>query len=318
MPNEALKGLATPNTGDLTGAWGTAAINPNMQVIGGYLGGIQSVSLSTANVSLSIATGVIGTGSITAGAGPVQVANAVLKFTGAITSNIVVTFPCPGFWMVRNDCTGAFTLRVRAAGTGNVIGLPPGELTHVYNDGTNFDFVDMGRVGSYMRLAVSTTPAWMIACTVQPFLPCVATAAYSASVYPALAVMLGSTFGGNGITTFGVPDKSNRIGVPIGGGRLTAAGSGIDGSTLGASGGSQLSEAHNHAANVNDPGHDHTLNLQLLGVPNAGVNNTVQVGGGYTVPPNTTGITVSIATTGSGTSANVQPSIIDGIEFIKT
>mgnify|MGYP001581080030 FL=1 len=61
MPNEPLKGLNTPNTGDLVGAWGTAAVNPNMTVVGGYLGGVQTVSLTNANVSLSISTGMIGT-----------------------------------------------------------------------------------------------------------------------------------------------------------------------------------------------------------------------------------------------------------------
>ena len=100
MPNDPLKGLNTPNTGDLSGAWGTAAVNPNFTVVGGYLGGVQTVSLTNANVSLSISTGVIGTGSITPGAGPVQAANAVLKFSGTLTGNCDITFPCPGYWIV--------------------------------------------------------------------------------------------------------------------------------------------------------------------------------------------------------------------------
>jgi hypothetical protein len=38
---------------------------------------------------------------------------------------------------------------MRATGTGNVIGLPPGEAVEVYCDGTNMDFVGLDRVGSY-------------------------------------------------------------------------------------------------------------------------------------------------------------------------
>lgn len=326
MPNESLKGLSTPNTGDLTGAWGTSAVNPNMQVIGGYLGGVASVSLTNANVSLSISSGVIGTGSITPGAGPVQAANAVIKFSGTLTGNCVITFPCPGFWIVKNNCTvGAFYVQARAVGTGNVIGLPPGEAVHVYNDGTDCDFVDLGRVGSYIDLAAATTPAWMSACTVLPYLPCVGTATYSSSIYVALNAMLGSTFGGNGITTFAPPDLSGRGRIPIDftGTRITSGGSGINGGTFGASGGSQLSEGHTHLATVTDPGHPHNTNAgtpAVNGAGRTGAGGDLWFGtvGNPSVLSNTTGITVANATTGAGTSGNVQPSLVAGIAFIKT
>lgn len=322
MPNTVNKALNTPNTGDLSGAWGTAAVNANMTVIDGYLGGVQSVSLTNANVSLGIATGVIGTGSITAGAGPVQAANAVIKFTGTLTGNCDITFPAPGFWIVENNCTvGAFYVRARASGTGNLIGLPPGEPCHIYNDGTDAKFVDMGRVGQFMDLCVATTPAWIGACTVPPYLPCVGTATYTASVYPALAAMLGSTFGGNGITTFGVPDLGGRVRVPLGT-RITTAIAGFDGNTFGAAGGDQNPPAHTHVASVTDPGHvhaltNHTAVMHLSGVTFAGGS----FGGGSSsvgINSATTNVTVSNATTGAGVGANLQPSLVFGISFIKT
>src|SRR5262245_18473679 len=147
MPNTVNTALNTPNTGDLPGAWGTAAVNPNMTVIDGILAGAQTISLSGSNVSLTISTGSIGTGSITPGAGPVQADNAYLKLTGTLSANIIITFPRPGFWLVKNSCTvGNFYIQARAVGTGNLIAFPPGEVVQVFNDGVDFEFVAMGRI----------------------------------------------------------------------------------------------------------------------------------------------------------------------------
>jgi len=325
MPNTTNIALNTPNTGDLSGAWGTTAVNNNMTVIDGKLGGVQTVSLTNANVSLSISTGSIGTGSITAGAGPVQAHNAVLKFSGTLTGNCTITFPCPGYWIVENNCsaTNSFAVSLRASGTGNLVAAPPGESCHVYNDGTDCKYVNMGRVGELLDLCVSTTPVWMSACTVPPYLPCVGTATYSASVYPALFAMLGSTFGGNGINTFGVPDLGNRVRVPLGT-RITTAVAGFDGNTWGASGGDQNPPAHTHVASVTDPGHTHTTaNTYLIdGLfgNNAGSGSTYKAANSSanTVSSHTTGVTVSNATTGSGAGGNLQPSLVHGVTFIKT
>ncbi len=330
MPNDPLKGLNTPNTGDLSGAWGTAAVNPNFTVVGGYLGGVQTVSLTNANVSLSISTGVIGTGSITPGAGPVQAANAVLKFSGTLTGNCDITFPCPGYWIVENNCTvGSFYVRLRASGTGNLVGAPPGETRHVYNDGTDCKYVNMGSVGQFMDLCVATTPAWMSACTVQPWLPCVGTATYSFTTYPALGAVLGSTFGGNGITTFGVPDLANRARVSIdtvGAGRLTFAGSNITGTLLGATGGAQnqtisTAQMPAHTHTLTDPGHRHALSYRTDASGGGGggvvVNPTPTTSTTSAIGTTTTGITM--ATTGGTTALiTVPPAMVFGVTFIKT
>lgn len=340
MPNEPIKGLTTPSTGDMVGSWGTTAVNQNMQVIGGYLGGVQTVSLTNANVSLSISTGSLGTGSITPGAGPVQADNAVIKFAGTLSGNCDITFPAPGFWIVENNCTvGAFYVRARAAGTGNLIGIPPGEPCHIYNDGTDAKFVDMGRVGQFLDLCVATTPAWISACTVPPYLPCVGTATYTASVFPALAAMLGSTFGGNGITTFGVPDLANRVRIPIdtvGAGRITFAGSAITGTLLGAVGGAQNQStviAHTHS--VTDAGHFHlefnsgTLSTAVTATTYAAKSGSYGNEGNYDIAGSVTTATlgktstattnISIATTGGSTAfVTVPPAMIFGVTFIKT
>ncbi|MBB4017590.1 MULTISPECIES: phage tail protein [Chelatococcus] len=132
------------------------------------------------------------------------------------------------------------------------------------------------------------------------------------------------TAGGNPLA----PDYRGRVLVGrdnMGGvtaGRITAAGSGIDGTVLGAAGGAQnvtLSEAqmpvHNHTASsvVNDPGHSHSdVRTDYWGVANGIV--------GGSTPPYTgsggsafTGITVTttIQNKGGGQAhPNVQPAAI--------
>lgn len=85
--------------------------------------------------------------------------------------------------------------------------------------------------------------------------------------YPRLFGVLGTRYGGDGVATFGIPDSRGRVtagrddmgGTPAN--RLTSAGSGLDGATLGAVGGGEsvtLTEAqmpaHNHSANFRRAG----------------------------------------------------------------
>jgi hypothetical protein len=236
--------LISPNTGDLPGAWATAAVNLNNLAIDGLLGGTQTITLSSATTfALTVATG-----AITPGAGPFQSQNACLFFSGTLTGNAVVQFTAPGRYVVHNKCTvGAFYVQLApSAGTGNVVAAPPGQKVTVFYDGTSMDYVDTLPVGAEFNLHGATAvPAWIGACTIAPYLLRDGSV-YSSSIYPALGTLLGSTYGGNGITTFGVPDSRNRIDVPIdtntNGGftnRITTA-SGINGQVLNAAGGAQL------------------------------------------------------------------------------
>lgn len=317
MPNTVNRALITPTTGSLPNAWGTSALNVNFTSMDGIVGGVQTVSLSASNVSLTASTT-----SITPGAGPFQADNFLIKFTGTISTNVVVTFPMPGFYIVSNNCVGNFWVKARASGTGNVIGLPPGKAIHIWTDGTNCDFANMPDVGSFMDLAVSTTPVWFNACTVLPWLLCDGST-YSTASYTALAAMLGSTFGGNGSSTFGVPDLQSRVRVALataGVGRITFGVAGFTSTVWGAAGGSQNPQTHSHAASVTDPGHTH----------NYTTNDTTSSGtaGGTTqymrnptltaTVSGTTGISVSIGSSGSGSSGNMQPTLVHGITLIKT
>lgn len=329
-------GLIIPSTGDLTGTWGSAAINPDFVAVDGYFGGVQTISASNVAIVLTSPSNF----TPTPGAGPTQSQNAVLRFTGALTANVQVTLPLPGFYILENLTTGNFVLSFRALGSGEVIGIDQGEVQHVYNDGTNVRFVNLGRIGHIELWAGYTAlPAWVTACTKLPFLLCDGTV-YSASTYPYLAAKLGGAFGGNGTTTFAVPDLRGRVALPYDGTgtRITSAGCGLNGQTLGA---------------VLD---EQTITLQQSGLPNvsptftgssssgstsgavltySGGNNFVGVagGGGGVAPSSGAGSMannpVGVTVTPSGTvgsinggvtqtaTPNVQPSQVTGIAVIR-
>lgn len=223
--------LSIPVRGSDVGVW-DVPVNGDFTALDGYLGGVATVAVASAPVTLTSPSGVP-----TPGAGPTQAQNAVLRCTGAMSSGVTITLPLPGYYIVENLTTAAFVLSFRAIGAGQVIAVDQGETQHVYNDGTNVKFVNFGRVGHIeMWAGLSVMPAWVAACTVPPFLLCDGSV-YNFATYPYLGARLLGNFGGNGITTFGVPDLRGRAQLPYDGTgtRITAAGCGINGQTLGAS-----------------------------------------------------------------------------------
>lgn len=322
-PTTVNKALIVPNTGDLVGAWGTSALNPDFVALDGMLGGFAVLSLSSATTIALTAP----SGSITPGAGPTQQQNALLKFTGTLSGNAVIQFTLPGFYIVDNRCTvgASYVQLAPVSGTGTVIGAPPGRKAHIFFDGANVDYVDTPEVGSALDLHGATAlPPWMTACSVLPYL-IKDGSTYSSSVYPALAAVLGSTFGGNGVTTFGLPDERNRarIGLDTNGpgtfsNRVTAAGSGINGTTMGAAGGDQLFQQHSHTTTELPHQHGVFYQPQNLGSGGSSVNGLVSFGGGPTQQTSTavTGLTVN--SNGSGSGQNMPPTIVSFLPLIKT
>lgn len=335
MPNTVNRFYSVPNTGDLPGAWGTSALNPNFNSIDGTLGGFATISLSSATtITLTVPAGAA-TG-LTPGAGPTQSENALLKFSGTLTGNSTIKFTMPGRYIVHNACgsAGSFYIQLSpTSGTGTSVGAPPGRKCQIFFDGTDVDYMDMPEVGAALDLHCNTTgyPPWMNACTVKPYLIKDGTV-YSASAYTALAQVLGSTFGGNGSSTFGVPDERARARVAVDvasavtgtlAGRLTLAGSGVTGTTMGAAGGSEFMQTHSHTTSLSDPGHDHAVTQNAI---KAGGNSfdsgpfpaPASQAASITLASSTTGISVSVNGTGSGSSQNVMPVIVSFVPFIKT
>lgn len=154
--------------------------------------------------------------------------------------------------------------------------------------------------------------------------------AVSRSTYGALFNAIGTTYGaGDGSTTFNLPDLRGRI--PAGkdnmGGtaasRLTTAGSGVDGATLGAAGGGEthtLTSAqmpsHTHTGTT-DAGGTHTHPIQTIGGAfSAGAAQVAaSTGGNFTTltqsgqGAHTHTMTTSSAGSG-GAHPNVQPTLV--------
>lgn len=153
--------------------------------------------------------------------------------------------------------------------------------------------------------------------------------AISRTGYPTCYARLGTTYGsGDGTTTFNLPDKRGRVSAGFGGasvGRLTSFWSGVDGNTLGASGGEEVHTLTQTELPVVTPGGSVTIGAQSLAIP--GLNQaTYQVsgsspgtklfganGGGagiYAQFPATSASLDIIPFGGGGAHKNVQPTIV--------
>lgn len=178
-----------------------------------------------------------------------------------------------------------------------------------------------GMTGTILDFAGSTAPNGWLLCYGQSLLR---------TDYPTLFDKIGTTYGAVDGTHFNLPDCRGRVHAgkdDMGGtaaSRLTNAGSGVTGTTLGASGGAEnhtLTTAqmpsHSHPNTLTDPGHAHTVQLRL-GTTTGG-NTYVMQGEAdnstLTTPnaavTNTTGITITNANQGSGGAHNnTQPTIV--------
>jgi microcystin-dependent protein len=158
--------------------------------------------------------------------------------------------------------------------------------------------------GMLMPYAGSSAPTGWLLCYGQ---------AVSRTTYSSLFSAIGSTYGsGDGSTTFNVPDFRGRIAAGqdnMGGSaasRLTTAVSGVDGTTVGASGGDQRQQSHTHTAT--DSGHTHQQSYVTFANP-----ATTGGGAAYGSTTTTTGTgyaNISVSTTGAGSSQNVQPTLV--------
>lgn len=199
-----------------------------------------------------------------------------------------------------------------------------GQSGNVIEINTSTGTIYPNPVGSVIDFAGPTAPAGWLLCYGQ---------VVNTSDYPELYVALGSTntYGGNGTTTFGIPDCRGRASFGkdnMGGSaanRITVAGGNFDGTVLGGTGGQQnFVIAQAYLPNVNftvsgitlsDPGHTHTLNVgNSTGTALYGTFNNFS-GPGPASNSSTTGITISsqghAASGGSGTALPVlSPAII--------
>lgn len=123
MPTTPYKGLSVQTAGSNPGVWGAgdpAALNEGMiELVDRNLGGIVTKSLAAGDVTLSAT----------------EAQNVIVRLTGILPTNRVLTSACQGFYFVENLTTGSFTVTVTNGVTGTTV--PQGQRTPVIADATN-------------------------------------------------------------------------------------------------------------------------------------------------------------------------------------
>jgi len=132
-------GLEIMATGENAGTWGDKT-NTNLNIVNTAIAGYveQSIAGGAATTTLSI----------TDGAATSVAQNAVIKLTGSITGNQIVTIPdsIEKVYIITNGTSGAFTVQVKtASGSGVTFGVSEKTTKLLYSDGTNI--VDAGFSG---------------------------------------------------------------------------------------------------------------------------------------------------------------------------
>jgi microcystin-dependent protein len=132
---------------------------------------------------------------------------------------------------------------------------------------------------------------------------------YTFADHPDLGAFLGSTFGGNGTTTFGVPNlkdtgrfiRSRTNVLAVGTSQTSVIKNHTH--TFSGSGSAASDGAHTHTVNITDPGHTHTISptaAQMAGAATTGPGAAVSSGATAT-QSNTTGITAATVSNGAHT-----------------
>lgn len=241
-----------PGDPTIRNAWGTF-LNTNDQLVEAAILGNSTISIAgLTTYTLTTANGAAD-----------QARPLVQVFTGALTGNCTVTLPnVLKFGMAINQTTGGFNV-ILTSGAGTTVTVPPENLPYDYFcDGAanvsvyqrqpgprfgDWKFNSMSAEGGGWRLAYGQTrprtdPLWQWLTAQGVSWP---------------------HGNGDGSTTYTMPDfrglgwsgVDNQGGTPAN--RITSAGSGIAGTTPGATGGNQLLTAHTHTVSISDPGHNH-------------------------------------------------------------
>jgi hypothetical protein len=117
-------------TGEQAGLWGDIT-NTNLNLLQQAIAGYQEVS---------IAGGAATTALVMSNAALSNARNAVIKLTGTITGNQIVTIPdsIEKNYIIENGTTGAFTVQFKtASGTGPTFSTTDKGIKFLYSNGTN-------------------------------------------------------------------------------------------------------------------------------------------------------------------------------------
>jgi len=134
-------------TGENAGTWGQIT-NTNLVLVQQAIAGYESISIA----------GGAGTTALVMTQNALATArNAVIKLTGTITGNRIVTVPngIEKTWIVSNGTTGAFTVQFKYAstGTGQTWSTTDKGIKILYSDGTDIQVVDLSTLSGTVATA---------------------------------------------------------------------------------------------------------------------------------------------------------------------
>ena len=333
-PTTSNRGLIIPSHGADVDSW-DSPLNNNFTVIDQLFGSILSIATTGGMTTLSSS----------------QAQNAVLRISGALVANASIVLPAvQAMYVVENLTTNAnYYVQFSLNGvSGQVIAVPQGKTTSIFTDGTNVKFLHPSDPATYWDYGGAAAPVWIAACTVRPWLSCDGTV-YNISDYPYLGAILGSSWGGNGLTTFAVPELRNKVRVSLKSSSplITSAISGMDGSAFGSSSTSEgvvldatKIPVHNHTGTSNAAG-AHTHFAIASTPPSATTVDSTHAAAAFTawgsefsyqLTNSTTIANVGLTSTapdhthpfttdntgGGQEHTSVQPTAVAGMTFIKT
>lgn len=312
------KYLEEPGTNDQVNTWG-ATLNSNFSRIDSAFGGTTSINLNgvTGNLDLANSYPLPSTA-------PYSYIGGVIILSGTPSGivNIRVPSGVGGVWSIYANFGGSYAVNFLSIGGGTSVPLVQGYNNQVMSDGTNIRALTLGGllvgtaatnlvaldataklpavdgsqltnvtgvpVGCMMSFAGSTAPTGWLLCDGSSLLV--------AGTYNALFSVpgIGYTYGGSG-GNFSIPDlrgrvlagKDNMGGTAVN--RLTTAGSGVNGVTLGASGGAQsvtldatMIPAHTHTFTISTRDYSGSGSSSANYLAGVGVNTitTTSTGGG--------------------------------------
>jgi len=133
-------------TGENAGTWGDIT-NTNLNLVQQAIAGFESISIAGAAQTTTL---------LMSNAALSQARNAVIKLTGVITGNQIVTVPTgiEKTYIVQNGTTGAFTVQfIQAGGTGTTFSTTDKGIKILFADGTNINAVDLDTLSGTVATA---------------------------------------------------------------------------------------------------------------------------------------------------------------------
>lgn len=202
--------------GEQAGVWGSST-NNNWTLAEQAIAGVQTITMSNANYTLSNLNGVLD-----------EARNMVLIVQGTNSGvyQIIAPLNQPKMYVVYNNTTGGYAITIGAA-SGSVISIPNGVTAQVYTDGTNFYSAQTGSAGNFSvngNLSVTGTSTETGNLSAAGALSAYTAATSTASSISGTTLTIGGTLTG----AFFVGQIISGTGV-ISGTTITALGSGTGG-----------------------------------------------------------------------------------------